>query len=158
VDSFGLAYVGLSIGMWSSENLLPTRYLEFIPIVLGICIWSHQLQSKKLIMHIDHLAFVHINKQTSRNPRVLSLLRHSILVSLLYNIQIKAIHVGGKKNQVAEAISHWQWNRFRYLDPAAHYYPCQSLPIILDVSLIFLTTMATYNWSDHKFCITFVWN
>jgi hypothetical protein len=35
------------------------------------------------------------------------------LVSLLYNIQIKAIHVGGKKNQVAEAISHWQWDRFR---------------------------------------------
>jgi hypothetical protein len=36
LDSFGLAYVGLSIGMWSSEKLLPTRYLEFIPIVLGI--------------------------------------------------------------------------------------------------------------------------
>jgi hypothetical protein len=48
-------------------------------------------------MHIDNLAFVHIiSKQTSRNQRVLSSLRHLILVSLLYNIQIKATHVGDK--------------------------------------------------------------
>jgi hypothetical protein len=100
LDSFGLLYVGLSIGMWSSEKLLPTRHSEFIPLVLGICIWSHQLQSKKLIMHIDNLAFVHINKQTSRNPRVLSLVRHSILVSSLYNVQIKAIHVGGERTKL----------------------------------------------------------
>jgi hypothetical protein len=25
---------------------------------------------------------------------------------------------GGKKNQVAEAISHSQWDKFRYLNPA----------------------------------------
>lgn len=100
--------------------------LELVPVVLGIEIWAEALQSQKLLLHIDNLALVHVfNNKTSKNEKVMSLVRYLVLISLQFNIQVRAEHVPGSKNQIADSISRFQWKKFRDLAPWADPYPCQ---------------------------------
>ena len=55
----------------------------------------------------------------------MALLRSLVLIALQYNIQLKSIHVLGSKNEISEAISRFQWERFRRLAPWANPYSCQ---------------------------------
>ncbi len=61
-----------------------------------------------------------INTKRSRIPRVLDL----TLLTLRHNIYIRAIHVAGKHNPIADAISRFQFQRFRNLAPDADISPC----------------------------------
>ena len=111
---------------WSVETRKDITFLELVPIVLGLSIWAHSLQTKKVLLHIDNLALVHIiNQKTSKNPRVMALLRSLVLIALQYNIQLRSTHVPGSKNEISDAISRFQWERFRRLAPWANPYPCQ---------------------------------
>ena len=56
------------------------------------------------------------------------LLRFLVLKTLQFNIQIKAQHIMGVKNNVADAISRFQWSRFRQLAPLADRFP-SSIPV-----------------------------
>lgn len=99
-------------------------FLEFVPIVLGFYLWSDKLQNKKLILHVDNLALVEIlNQKTSKNKRVMTFMRELVLLSLKFNIQIKAVHISGYRNEIADSISRLQWRRFRQLAPWADCHP-----------------------------------
>lgn len=111
---------------WSSEDRRDLTYLELVPVALAIQIWGSKLQSKKIIMHIDNIAVVQIiNQKTSKSSRVMSLLRPLLLQLLRFNIQIRCVHIPGPSNTIADAISRFQWQKFRNLAPYADYYPCQ---------------------------------
>ncbi len=52
---------------WNTDMRNDITFLEFVPIVLGFYLWSDKLQNKKLILHVDNLAFVEIlNQKTSK--------------------------------------------------------------------------------------------
>lgn len=111
---------------WFYETTKDITFLELVPIVLGVFIWAEQLYAKKLLLHIDNLSLVHIiNQKSSKNNRVMVLIRALVLYTLSYNIQVRAIHVPGKNNNIADAISRFQWSRFRQLAPTADNFPCQ---------------------------------
>lgn len=52
----------------------------------------------------------------------MKLVRLLVLHTLKYNIQISAQHIPGIKNQIPDAISRFQWTRFRQLPPRADLY------------------------------------
>ena len=114
---------------WAGTAILRNvTFLELVPIVLAFTIWAPALKNKKIILHIDNLALVHIlNKQSSSSYHVMSLIRPLMLVNLTYNIQFKAQHIPGKHNSIADAISRQQWCRFRDLAPTADHQP-QAVP------------------------------
>lgn len=61
------------------------------------------------MLHIDNLVLVHIiNQKTSKNKWVMVYLRFLVMKTLQFNIQIKAQHINGIKNDVANAISRFQ--------------------------------------------------
>ena len=79
-------------------------------------------------MHVDNLPLVEIlNKKPLKNKRVMVLMRELVLLSLKFNIQLKAVHVKGCMNRLADAISRLQWDRFKLLAPWADCHPCQVL-------------------------------
>lgn len=81
-------------------------FLELVPIVLGVLIWADSLKNKELLLHIDNLSLVYIvNHKSSKNNRIMKLVRLLVLHTLKYNIQIRAQHIPGIKNQIAGAIS-----------------------------------------------------
>lgn len=74
--------------------------------------------------HTDTIALVSIiNSESSKSERILSPNRPLELKYLQLNLQIKAEHISGKCNELADSISRFQWGRFRQLAPTASPNP-----------------------------------
>ena len=55
----------------------------------------------------------------------MSLVRQIVLWSLQFNFSINSSHVRGSENQLTDAISRIQWDKFRALAPEAKPYPAE---------------------------------
>ena len=64
-----------------------------------------------------------INKQTSREPSVMVLMRKLVLSCLRYNIQFTARHVPGRDNTLADKLSRCQVDEFLTLAPWVNLEP-----------------------------------
>lgn len=106
---------------WPEQTIV---LLEFIPIFIAIQIWGAQLQNSYLIFHSDNLPLVHIiNKLSSKEKLVRSLLRKLVLEMLRYNIMFRAVHVPGFENTLADKLSRFQIAGFLQLHPTADPFP-----------------------------------
>lgn len=77
--------------------------------------------------HGDNLGVVQVsNRSTALSPSVNRLLQHLVLRCLQLNVFIHAVHLPGVENVIADALSRFQWERFRELAPEAeqHGVPC----------------------------------
>jgi hypothetical protein len=64
---------------------------EFLPIVIALELWSPTFRNSTVILHSDNLAVVHvINKNTSKDPHLMKLMRRLMLLSLQHNIHFTA--------------------------------------------------------------------
>ena len=87
-------------------------------------------------MHTDNQALVSIiNKQTSKSKRVMMLVRKMVLLLLENNIMFKAQHIYGKVNNIADALSRKQFQKFRTLAPNADQDP-EPIPIEFQVAML----------------------
>jgi len=72
----------------------------------------------------DNESVVHvINKQTSRDTYLLSLIRKMVLTSLRNNILFRAKHIPGIKNGLADSLSRLQVNKFNSLSQGMDRVP-----------------------------------
>ena len=79
------------------------------PIFLLLNMFSAQLAGKKVLFHCDNYSIVHIiNKQSSKSPLIMKLLRPMVLTMLLYNIQFSSVHIPGTKNFICDTLSRFQ--------------------------------------------------
>lgn len=101
-------------------------------MVLALYLWAPHLKTKKILFNIDNMALVSVvNKRTSKDKLVMKLLRTLVLLTMLNDIQFKAIHLSSSKNSIADAISRFQ--RFRALAPQADLQPEQIPAEFLEV-------------------------
>jgi hypothetical protein len=95
-------------------------WLEFFPIVAAIVLWGGLLKGKRIILRSDNAAVVAIvNKQTSKCPEIMKLVRFFILQCLKSNLAFSARHIPGKDNNIADALYRFQMGRFRELAPGS---------------------------------------
>lgn len=113
---------------WRKADLLGNLVLlELFPIVMAVEIWQQEFKNKRVLFHCDNLGVVQaINKISASSPPVVRFLRHLVLLCLCLNCYVRAVHVPGVTNNVADALSRLQWARFRMLAPGAgqHGRPC----------------------------------
>ena len=70
-----------------------------------------KLVNAKIIFHCDNEAVVAIiNKQTSKNAQLMSIMRPLVLLLLTHNIILNARHLPGIQNNLCDAISRLQVN------------------------------------------------
>ena len=102
---------------WTVQNI---TLLELIPIVLAIATWGKLLVNQVLIIHTDNdaLHFV-INKQYSKEDEVKEGIRCLVSQCLKFNILIKARHISGTANYLADALSRLEVEKFLRLYPSA---------------------------------------
>ncbi len=94
-------------------------------------IWGGLLADQRIKFHCDNEAVVGLMKsKRSPIPRVMDLMRHLTLLTLKHNMCIHAVHIPGKHNDITDAISRFQFQRFQKLAPNADTNPCQ-IPEIL---------------------------
>jgi hypothetical protein len=95
-------------------------WLEFFPVLTAVVLWGGQLKGKRIILRSDNNAVIAIiNKQTSKCPEIMKLVRQFVLQCLKVNLTFYARHIPGKLNNIADALSRFQMERFRQLAPAA---------------------------------------
>ena len=111
--------------IWDKTGILrDITFLELFPVVVSLHLWGTLLKNKKLFFNIDNQAVVTIlNKKSSKSDRVMCLVRKLVLLSLQYNILIKARHIPGKLNTIADSLSRCDFQRFRELAPKADREP-----------------------------------
>ncbi|KAK3096561.1 hypothetical protein FSP39_001295 [Pinctada imbricata] len=136
-DSSGGKYRGFSIyfqghwayatwpSSWVDSGLMRNiTFLELLPVVTAVIIWGQYLENKKVVFHIDNLSVVQIiNKKSSKDPCIMRLIRKLVICTLHRNILIRAEHIPGIFNDIADAISRCQWDKFRRLAPQADPRP-----------------------------------
>ena len=111
-------------------------FLELIPFLLAMLSWSDQFKNKKILLRIDNQALVSsINKRKSKSKYIMQLIRPFVLMTMNNNTQFKALHVLGVHNEIADALSRFQMNRFRCLAPKADQTPS-------DIHVEFLMTIS----------------
>lgn len=93
-------------------------YLELYPIVVAIDLWGKFMENKRVKFLSDNKAVVEIlNKQSSKCPKTMILVRKFVLIALKHNVMFRACYIKGKCNGIADALSRFQNVRFRKLAP-----------------------------------------
>ena len=76
------------------------------------------MKKQKLCFFSDNMAVVHIiNKQTSKDPLLMTLLRHLIVECMRCNILFQAKHVPGIENILSDRLSRLQISEFKRIAP-----------------------------------------
>jgi len=107
-------------GIWPREWLgLNIAILEFYPIVLSLFLWGEHIRDKCITFFTDNESLVYvINKSSCKDKVLMIFVRKLVLVCLKHNILFKAKHIPGIKNNLADALSRSQMQRFKQLAPA----------------------------------------
>ena len=116
-------------GKWETHQMLgqpgiSIAWQELFAIVVACQVWGNLLRDHRIKFHCDNESVVSIiNTKRSKIPRMMDLLRHLTLLTLHHNIYICAVHIPGKHNAIADAISRFQYQRFQNLAPDADISP-----------------------------------
>ena len=112
-------------GRWPSTwHTLNITVLELYPIMAAVETWGVFWANSSVCFFTDNEALVTIiNKQTSREPSVMVLMRKLVLSCLRYNIQFTARHVPGRDNTLADKLSPCQVDEFLTLAPWVNLEP-----------------------------------
>ena len=110
---------------WIEQSFMSElSFLELVPVLLAIFTWCSFFTNKKLLLRTDNEALVAIiNKRTSKSKHIMQLIRPLVLVTMRNNMQFKAVHIPGSKNEIADSLSRFQMERFRFLAPNADQTP-----------------------------------
>ena len=110
---------------WKKENFMKDiSFLELVPNILACHIWTPRFINKKILLRIDNQALVAIvNNRTSKYKYVMELVRPLVLLCMHSNIQVRAMHISGVHNGLADCLSRFQMDRFKKLAPLADQTP-----------------------------------
>nr|XP_055053787.1 uncharacterized protein LOC129438918 [Misgurnus anguillicaudatus] len=128
---FGGFYQGrLFASTWPPQLLDKTHFsassalFELYPLVAAAFLWGKEWSTNNIIVYCDNEATVHcINKTHSHAPTMMPLLRRLIWIAACDQFIITAKHVPGSKNQIADSLSRFAFQKFRQLAPEADPNP-----------------------------------
>ena len=99
-------------------------FMELVPIVTAVYIWSHAWSGKRILFHSDNQSVVHmIQKGRSRSHLIMKLMRRLTLCCAQGNFTVSTVYVNTKLNSIGDSLSRSQMDRFRSLAPHADRMP-----------------------------------
>ena len=108
---------------WRQFNI---AVLEFYPIVAALKVWGQALCDKRVLFITDNQAIVAvINNQTTKDKKLLFLLRILVLQCLRLNIEFSALYIPSQQNAAADALSRAKNTEFFQVCPDANPLPSQ---------------------------------
>ncbi|XP_050973413.1 uncharacterized protein LOC127169819 [Labeo rohita] len=106
------------------QQLSSSALFELYPLVAAASLWGKEWSATSIVVHCDNEAIVHcINKGRSHSPALMPLLRRLIWISACDQFIITAKHIPGSKNQIADSLSRFAFQKFRSLGPEADPLP-----------------------------------
>ncbi|KAJ1172982.1 hypothetical protein NDU88_004824 [Pleurodeles waltl] len=91
-------------------------FLELFPLIVAVCLLGAELRHSRVLFRVDNMAVVQmVNRQSAHEAGVLQLMRVFVLQCLRNDIYFRARHVPGVNNDIADALSRSQCQRFHGL-------------------------------------------
>ena len=98
--------------------------LELVPVVLAASLWGKFWQRKKILFHIDNKAVVDsLNSGLPKDRHLAFLVRKLSIYAMKFSFRFKAVHIPGKVNIAADALSRLDLALFRDTCPGANENP-----------------------------------
>lgn len=98
--------------------------LEMLAVTVSLKLWSRELRGQRVLVRTDNQnTEVAINTGRSRVPFVQSCLRELWLYASLFDFELRALHIPGDQNTLADSLSRWDTN----LDFQNAFYEAASL-------------------------------
>ena len=112
------------------EDDMSIAFMELVPIVTAVNIWSQTWGRKRICFHSDNQSTINIIKKgRSTSPLIMKLMRRLTLCCAMGNFTVSAIFLPGRLNVIADALSRSQLDKFRALAPHAEKLPTAVPPI-----------------------------
>ena len=81
-------------------------HLEMLNILVALRVWGHKWTRKKIMIHCDNQAVVTvITTGKTKDPLLAAITRNVAMFTANLDINLKIVHIPGKKNIVADALS-----------------------------------------------------
>lgn len=91
---------------------------ELFSIVIALELWGDLLENKNVLFLTDNAAITCvINRQTSKEPTIMRLVRRLVVVCMCKNIHFKAEHIPGKVNVIGDGLSRLKFQEVRQKAP-----------------------------------------
>ena len=105
--TYGSSWIcGLWPASWRKYNIV---ILEIYPILATLGTFATKLKISVIYLHCDNSAVVSIlNNQPSHDAKVMFILRLIVLTQVKFNITLKAKHIPGVNNTLADKLSRLQ--------------------------------------------------
>ena len=120
---------------WSKDIKLPDEkalsiaFQEIYPIVVASLLFGERWQRRKVLFLCDNSAAVYIiNKGYSKCSKIMQLIRRLVLTATVKGFDYEAQHLSGVHNESADALSRFQMDRFRHLQPDSKDLPVPCPP------------------------------
>ena len=109
-----------------AQSSLSIAYKEHFPIVVAASLWGRQWVSRRFEFLCDNESVVAVLMSgTLWDQNFMVLLRHLSMLAIHYSFSFRVFLVQGKANPVADALSRFQFQRFRRLAPHVDLTPAQ---------------------------------
>ena len=97
---------------------------ELYPVIVAASLWGSEWTSRSILVHSDNQTTVAIiNKGRSSSLPIMSLLRRLTWITVTHNFIIRAAHIPGHFNTIADSLSRFSFQKFRQLAPEAEVHP-----------------------------------
>ena len=106
---------------WASVHI---TIKELLPIVIAMKLWGPGLANRRILFLTDNIAVVFIiNNQSSKDSVIMTLVRSLVVTLLTHNIELRAKHIPGKENTLADLLSRFQMKAAQRLAPYLREHP-----------------------------------
>ncbi len=127
--------------MWFSHHIAAK---ELLPILLGAALWGPTWSGQRVLCKCDNMAVVTvINKGTARDLILMHLIRCLFFYSAHYRFALSAVHLPGKLNSGAGALSRNHRDRFFQNYPQAN-----PSPSVIPAPLLSLAVLKRPDWTS----------
>ena len=125
---------------------------ELLPMVVACAIWGRHWRNQRVLAHCDNEAAVQVvNSSYSSDPEMMQLLRSLFFITAWHGVSFRAIHLPGRNNTQADAISRNNMDLFfRQVPNAAR------LPSAIPVSLLDLLIGQRPDWTSPTWSQLFI--
>ena len=126
-------------GKWlTGQQPLSIAYKELFPAVIAAALWGSKWVSKRVKFRSDNKAVIAVLQSgTSRDPNMMVLLRYLSLLAARHSFAFTASSIKGRLNPIADALSRFQFQRFRGLAPHANQEATEiSLHLLEDLPVV----------------------
>ena len=115
-----------------SSDYCSTNFQEIFAILTAVTTWAKKLSNKQILFYCDNETVVKIlNAGCCKSSKmIMKVVRKIFYVCARHNISLRAEHIPGLCNDIADALSRLQVERFRHLHPTASDAPTPVPPTV----------------------------